>query len=71
MPHSRSALLAAPRAVSGKDHGDRAHAWLEEHYRGPTTATVAEAALDVGCTHLGRFAASYRERFGELPSQTL
>lgn len=119
MPHSRSALLAAPRPVSGKDHGDRARAWLEEHYREPvsvadlaagvglsvrqlqevvrvrfglaptqllreirlerarellasgTAATVAEAALDVGCTHLGRFAASYRERFGELPSQTL
>lgn len=119
LPHSRSALLAAPRPVSGKEHGDRAYAWLEEHYREPVSVadlaagvglsvrqlqevirarfgltptqllreirlerarellssglatTVAEAALDVGCTHLGRFAAFYRERFGELPSQTL
>ena len=32
--------------------------------------TVAAAAMDVGCTHLGRFAAAYRQRFGELPSET-
>lgn len=31
---------------------------------------VATIALDCGFRHLGRFAASYREAFGELPSET-
>jgi AraC-like DNA-binding protein len=33
--------------------------------------TVAEAAAAAGCKQFGRFAGEYRERFGELPSQTL
>ena len=32
--------------------------------------TVTEVAQDCGFTHLSRFAASYRDRFGELPSET-
>jgi AraC-like DNA-binding protein len=32
---------------------------------------VADVALRWGFTHLGRFAAEYRKRFGQLPSQTL
>ncbi len=36
-----------------------------------SAATVAEAAILAGFTHLGRFSAEYRRRFGELPSQTL
>ncbi len=32
--------------------------------------SVTRIAFDHGMTHLGRFAASYRELFGELPSQT-
>ncbi|MFL9991270.1 AraC family transcriptional regulator [Paraburkholderia sediminicola] len=31
---------------------------------------VATIALDCGFTHLGRFAQGYRDRFGELPSET-
>ena len=33
--------------------------------------TVTDVAQECGFTHLGRFSAAYRERFGELPSQTL
>jgi AraC-like DNA-binding protein len=32
--------------------------------------TTSRIALDAGFTHLGRFAAAYRARFGELPSTT-
>ncbi|HEY1135375.1 MAG TPA: helix-turn-helix domain-containing protein [Nocardioides sp.] len=35
------------------------------------TATVADAAYRWGFTHLGRFAAAYRERYGVSPSRTL
>lgn len=34
-------------------------------------STVASVALENGVLHLGRFAASYRTRFGENPSDTL
>jgi len=33
--------------------------------------TVTEVALACGLSHLGRFSVAYRERFGELPSETL
>lgn len=32
---------------------------------------VTAVALDSGFSHLGRFAQSYAERFGETPSQTI
>ncbi len=38
---------------------------------GDESTTVLEVALDCGFNHTGRFARSYCERFGELPSETL
>ncbi|AIY39308.1 Putative transcriptional regulator [Collimonas arenae] len=34
-------------------------------------ATVTETAFEFGFAHMGRFSAYYRQRFGELPKQTL
>jgi transcriptional regulator GlxA family with amidase domain len=33
--------------------------------------TVTSIALDCGFAHLGRFPATYRTAFGELPTETL
>ena len=46
---------------------DRSHALL----RSGTYRRVADVASSLGFTCLGRFAAEYRERFGEHPSTTL
>lgn len=46
---------------------DRVRALLLER----EAASVTEAALRLGFNHLGRFAAVYRERFGESPSATI
>lgn len=45
-----------------------AHHWL---VRAAPEASVTEAALRFGFSHLGRFSVSYRRSFGESPSQTL
>jgi transcriptional regulator GlxA family with amidase domain len=37
----------------------------------PGAARVADIAHRFGFAHLGRFAAEYRARFGELPKETL
>ncbi|MFI0978992.1 AraC family transcriptional regulator [Streptomyces sp. NPDC021093] len=42
-----------------------------EERRGEGAPTVGEVAYRWGFAHLGRFAAVYRARFGETPSQTL
>jgi len=38
---------------------------------GAGSTTILDVALECGFSHMGRFAQSYRERFGELPSETL
>jgi AraC-like DNA-binding protein len=45
-----------------------AHQWLADASQ---AATVTEAALRFGFSHLGRFSMSYRQAIGESPSQTL
>jgi len=47
----------------------RAHIALREANPGETT--VQAVALSVGLLHQGRFAVSYRDMFGEMPSETL
>jgi len=42
-----------------------------ELLRGAPGTNVTSVALDWGFDHLGRFAASYRERYGETPRDTL
>lgn len=42
-----------------------------ELLRGREGTSVTAIALDWGFDHLGRFAASYRQRFGETPRETL
>jgi len=37
----------------------------------PSRDTVTTIALHNGCRHLGRFSSEFRERFGQLPSETL
>lgn len=47
---------------------DRAHQRLGDPAR---TESVTDIALESGFFHLGRFAAAYRKKFGESPSDTL
>ena len=49
---------------------------LEAAYRDlinadPSRDTVTAIALRNGCSHPGRFSSEFRERFGQLPSETL
>jgi AraC-like DNA-binding protein len=57
-----------PREALAHSRLDAAHSRLRS--AGPAE-TVTSIAMACGVTHLGRFAARYRERFGELPSDTL
>lgn len=47
---------------------ERVHACLSDS--SCAVRSVTELAMDYGFLHLGRFADTYRERFGQLPSQT-
>jgi AraC-like DNA-binding protein len=59
----------APMAYLRQVRLDRAHAALLA--ADPARTTVAAVAHRWGFTHLGRFASSYRARFGGSPSDTL
>ena len=37
----------------------------------PSRDTVTRIAVNNGCRHLGRFSSEFRERFGQLPRETL
>ena len=43
---------------------------VRDHLRTTPAANIAETALGFGFGHIGRFSGYYRERFGELPSET-
>jgi AraC-like DNA-binding protein len=59
---------ASPRAVLAGIRLDLARARLAAP---DAAASVTDIALLCGLTHFGRFAAAYRARFGESPSETL
>lgn len=61
-------LRTTPTAYIRSRRLERARADMGE---ASTGLTVTDVATRWGFTHLGRFAAEYRERFGESPSQTL
>ncbi|WP_312408382.1 AraC family transcriptional regulator, partial [Pseudomonas rhodesiae] len=44
---------------------------VRERLRDGRELSITEVALEHGFAHLGRFARYYRERFGELPHQTI
>lgn len=62
-------LNTTPRQYIRQRKLERVQACLSD----PSCAvrSVTELALDYGFLHLGRFSESYRQRFGELPSETL
>lgn len=62
-------LGVAPMAYLRRVRLVRAHLALQTS--DPARRSVADVAGDWGFTHLGRFAAAYRERYGCAPSQTL
>ncbi|MFH6784412.1 MULTISPECIES: helix-turn-helix domain-containing protein [Methylobacterium] len=57
--------------ISGFILAQRLDRWRELILGAGPEAKVGDLAFSVGLNHLGRAAASYRDRFGETPSQTL
>ncbi|AXI43520.1 helix-turn-helix transcriptional regulator [Sulfitobacter sp. SK011] len=64
----RSELCKSPREMLSEIRLENAHALLLVPDAG---TTVTDVAFDSGFAHLGRFAAAYRQRYGETPFQTL
>ncbi len=69
-------LQSAFRDIMGMSPREKLTEIRLEHVHSKLTApepgtTVTNAALDCGFIHLGRFAATYRRRYGESPSETL
>ncbi|MER5890927.1 helix-turn-helix domain-containing protein [Streptomyces sp. NPDC001941] len=66
----RSHFGTTPVAHLRRVRLDRVHQDLLRIADGSESGTVAEAATRWGFTHLGRFAAYYRETYGQVPSRT-
>jgi transcriptional regulator GlxA family with amidase domain len=69
-------LQSAFRDITGMTPREKLTEIRLEHVRSNLTApepgtTVTNVALNCGFVHLGRFAATYRRRYGESPSETL
>lgn len=64
----QSSLGTTPRNYILQRRLERARAELE---KSGSADSVSSIASKCGFTHLGRFAAAYRQKFGELPSATL
>ena len=64
----RDYFEATPMEYVKSQKLDAIHAILQ---RSDSIASVGELAYGFGFDHLGHFAASYRKRYGELPSHTL
>lgn len=62
-------LGSTPRQFIRQRKLERIHTCLSDP--NCTVRNLTELALDYGFTHLGRFSDSYRQQFGELPSETL
>ncbi len=62
-------LGITPRQYVRQRKLERVHACLRDSRC--AVRSVTELAMDYGFMHLGRFAEVYRQRFGELPSETL
>ena len=66
--HFRQFLSCSPAEFLHQERLSRAHQLLR---RAPRGMSVTTAASECGLLHFGRFAASYRTRFGQSPSDTL
>ncbi|MDX3803272.1 helix-turn-helix transcriptional regulator [Streptomyces sp. AK04-3B] len=66
----RTDLGTTPAAHLRRVRLDRAHQDLLRIADGSASGTVTDVAARWGFTHLGRFAAYYREAYGQVPSRT-